>query len=89
MPEDQKNKIADNLDRIEADFEVKIIFACESGSRAWGFPSIDSDYDIRFIYVHKRDWYLSINVEELDDVIELPINNNLDFSGWNIRKVFP
>jgi predicted nucleotidyltransferase len=63
---------------------VTILYACESGSRAWGFPSPDSDYDVRFIYVHKRDWYLSLFDER--DVIEQPINDLLDISGWDLRK---
>jgi AraC-like DNA-binding protein len=59
-------------------------FACESGSRAWGFASQDSDYDVRFMYVHTRDWYLSI--EDRRDVIEEPISEGLDLSGWERRK---
>jgi predicted nucleotidyltransferase len=72
------------LDRIERDNEVKIILASESGSRAWGFPSLDSDYDVRFIYAHRRDWYLSILKRR--EVIELPISGDLDVSGWDFRK---
>ncbi len=72
------------LNRIEADHDVKIIFAIESGSRAWGFPSPDSDYDVRFVYAHKLDWYLTI--EPGRDVIERPISDELDISGWNIKK---
>lgn len=63
---------------------MKICLAVESGSRAWGFPSKDSDYDVRFIYVHKKDWYLSIDQKR--EVIELPINALLDINGWEIRK---
>ena len=63
---------------------MKIIYACESGSRAWGFASKDSDYDVRFIYVQPVDWYLSIT--EQKDVIEIPVNEELDISGWDIRK---
>jgi predicted nucleotidyltransferase len=79
-----KVKILENLKRIEIDYGVKIILACESGSRAWGFPSKDSDYDVRFIYVHPRDWYLPIHGKR--DVIELPIDAELDINGWDIRK---
>jgi hypothetical protein len=61
-----------------------VLYACESGSRAWGFESADSDYDVRFLYVHSRDWYLSI--EDHRDVIERPINDGLDISGWDLRK---
>jgi len=52
--------------------------------RAWGFPSPDSDYDVRFIYAHPKDWYLQLN--EQRDVIELPINDELDIAGWDLRK---
>jgi uncharacterized protein len=79
-----KSRILKKLDDIEQTHGIKIIYACESGSRAWGFPSTDSDYDVRFIYVHPNDWYLSI--AEKRDVIEMPINENLDISGWDIRK---
>ncbi len=76
--------ILHNLAKIERDEQVKILYACESGSRAWGFPSADSDYDVRFIYVHPLDWYLS--VFEKRDVIEHPINDQLDISGWDLKK---
>ncbi len=72
------------LKQVEEEHDVKIIFAVESGSRAWGFPSPDSDYDARFVYAHRRDWYLSLNPGR--DVIELPIDNELDINGWDIRK---
>lgn len=76
--------ITEELRNIENQYNVKILYACESGSRAWGFPSRDSDYDVRFIYIHHPDWYLSI--DEKRDVIELPINDLLDINGWDIRK---
>ncbi|GIN68877.1 hypothetical protein J41TS2_42980 [Bacillus sonorensis] len=69
---------------IENMNHVKILFAVESGSRAWGFPSQDSDYDVRFIYVHQKDWYLSIDAKR--DVIERPIHESLDISGWELTK---
>jgi len=76
--------IQDHLDRIEREHGVRVLFACESGSRAWGFASPDSDFDVRFIYVHPRDWYLSI--EQRRDVIEVPISDELDIAGWDLRK---
>ncbi|EEL52326.1 MULTISPECIES: nucleotidyltransferase domain-containing protein [Bacillus cereus group] len=79
-----KEKIQLQLEKIEKENNVKILFAVESGSRAWGFPSKDSDYDVRFVYIHPVDWYLSIN--EKRDVIEYPISDVLDISGWDIRK---
>ena len=77
-------EIKGKLKQIEADHSVKILWAIESGSRSWGFESPDSDYDVRFIYVNKPEWYLSIL--EKRDVIELPINEVLDISGWDLRK---
>lgn len=79
-----KKKILTSIDQIEKEYRVKIILACESGSRSWGFPSKDSDYDVRFLYVNTRDWYLTIS--EKSDVIELPINDELDINGWDLRK---
>jgi uncharacterized protein len=78
------NIIQRRLDKIEKEEKVKILYACESGSRAWGFASADSDYDVRFIYVHSRDWYLSI--ESGRDVIERPLKDEIDLSGWDFRK---
>ncbi|WP_053368345.1 nucleotidyltransferase domain-containing protein [Bacillus sp. FJAT-27245] len=84
----------DVLATIEKDYNVKILFACESGSRAWGFPSKDSDYDVRFIYIHTQDWYLSIDqgrdVIEIPkhDPISIPIDELLDVSGWELTKAF-
>lgn len=77
-------RIQETLTRIEAGHDVRILYACESGSRGWGFDSADSDWDVRFIYCHPRDWYLSI--EEERDVIELPIDDLLDVNGWDLRK---
>ncbi|SEW09838.1 hypothetical protein SAMN05428988_2017 [Chitinophaga sp. YR573] len=76
--------IIDKLLSIEAEQQVKILYACESGSRAWGFASPDSDYDVRFIYARPTTDYLSIR--ERRDVIEVPVNAILDISGWDIRK---
>lgn len=78
------NKIQDTLNQISEGEKVKILFACESGSRAWGFASPDSDYDVRFIYLQPKEYYLS--VDEKKDVIELPVNEILDVSGWDVRK---
>jgi len=73
------------LDSVAREEGVRILFAAESGSRAWGFASPDSDYDVRFIYVHSRDWYLSL-VEDRD-VIERPLDSRLvDLAGWDLRK---
>ncbi|RYD48892.1 MAG: hypothetical protein EOP85_02665, partial [Verrucomicrobiaceae bacterium] len=72
------------LGRIEKDHGVRIMYACESGSRAWGFASPDSDYDIRFIFVRQADSYLS--VQEGLESIDLPLEGELDAGGWDMRK---
>jgi predicted nucleotidyltransferase len=75
-----------SLQSIEREENVVILYACESGSRAWGFPSADSDYDVRFLYLRPVEWYLSVTVEEKRDVIERPIVGDLDINGWDLRK---
>src|SRR5689334_14501823 len=80
------DEIKNRLFEIEHQEKIQIFYACESGSRAWGFPSEDSDYDVRFLYVRPSEWYLSIDVEEKPDVIERPITDELDISGWDLRK---
>ena len=77
-------RVQNELAKVEADYGVRVLYACESGSRAWGFASRDSDYDVRFLYVHPRDWYLSVDNHR--DVIEQKIHENLDISGWELRK---
>lgn len=79
-----KEIILEKLHEIETENNVKILHAVESGSRAWGFPSPDSDYDVRFIYVRPTVDYLRLN--EIRDVIELPIDEVLDINGWDLKK---
>jgi predicted nucleotidyltransferase len=74
------------LDAVEAERGVRVLYACESGSRAWGFASTDSDYDVRFLYVGTRDSYLAIDLERRRDVIELPLDGVWDVNGWDLRK---
>ena len=80
-----REKIEKELQKIEAEHGVKIILAVESGSRAWGFASPDSDYDVRFIYLRKKEYYLRLN--PVRDVIELPIDEELDINGWDLQKM--
>lgn len=75
--------IKNKLKEIEDKRKVRILYACETGSRAWGFPSPDSDYDVRFIYMHDRDWYLSLN--DRKDTIE-HMDGDLDITGWDLKK---
>ncbi len=80
-----RNTILEKLKKIETKFDVKILYAAESGSRGWGFPSPDSDYDVRFIYIRPIEYYLSIN--EPADMLAVPISDELDILGWDLRKV--
>jgi predicted nucleotidyltransferase len=79
-----KDKILKKLKEIEIEKGVEILYAVESVSRAWGFASPDSDYDIRFIYKHDIDYYLSL--WEQTDVIKFMTEDYLDGSGWNLPK---
>ncbi len=79
-----RERILQQLSSIERQEAVRIFYACESGSRAWGFASPDSDYDVRFLYARPLDWYFSIT--EGRDVIERPEDELLDIGGWDIRK---
>jgi predicted nucleotidyltransferase len=76
--------IEDALRRIEAPDQVRVLFAVESGSRAWGFASRDSDWDVRFVYIRRPAWYLS--VQRRRDVLEYRPNDGLDVSGWDVKK---
>ena len=76
--------IEQKLKEIEQTEKVKILYCVESGSRAWGFASPDSDYDVRFIYVREKDYYLRLNPTR--DVIEWQLDDVLDINGWDIKK---
>ena len=86
IPKIVVDAVLQQLHEIEVKHGVRVLYACESGSRAWGFASADSDYDVRFIYSHPREWYLSIDLERKRDVIEVAIDGELDISGWDLRK---
>lgn len=79
-----KELIQEKLREIEQREECRILLAVESGSRAWGFASPDSDYDVRFIYMRPEKAYLRL--DRTRDVIEVPINDELDINGWDIDK---
>lgn len=79
-----RERIVEKLQKIEQTHNVKIIMAIESGSRAWGFASPDSDYDVRFIYVRNKEDYLKL--EGIRDVIEWKLDEVLDINGRDIRK---
>ncbi len=84
MTDSIRQRIDNELDRIEQAESVVVLYACESGSRAWGFESADSDYDVRFIYLRPTPWYLTIRDNR--SVIERPIHDELDIAGWDVSK---
>lgn len=79
-----KDIITDKLKEIEKSENVKILHAVESGSRAWGFESPDSDFDVRFIYVRRIDDYLKL--QDTKDFIDWELNEVLDINGWDLKK---
>lgn len=86
IPPEKQREIERRLTQAEQEHDVKVLLAIESGSRAWGFASPNSDFDGRFIYVHRPEWYLAITLEEQRDVIEYPIVDDMDVNGWDLRK---
>ncbi|MDM5178310.1 nucleotidyltransferase domain-containing protein [Massilia sp. DJPM01] len=86
IPVEVRAEIMRRLARTEQEEGVRILLAIESGSRAWGFASPNSDYDVRFIYAREADWYLAVDLEERRDVIEYPIVDDIDLNGWDLRK---
>lgn len=80
-----EDQILEKLKNTQTKYNVKIPIAIESGSRGWGFSSKDSDYDCRFIYVHEKDWYLS--VLDKKDFIEYAADEVFDINGWDLKKV--
>ena len=79
-----ETRIRAKLSEIEAREQVRILHAVESGSRAWGFASPDSDYDVRFVYVREPEFYLRLN--KTRDVIEWQLDDTLDINGWDLSK---
>jgi len=79
-----KQTILQKLHELGQSENIKILYACESGSRAWGFASPDSDFDVRFIYSRPVNDYLSI--VEMSDVVGLSVNEVLDIGGWDLKK---
>lgn len=76
--------IMKHLHDVEREHDVKILLSVESGSRAWGFESANSDWDVRFIFVHKPQWYFSIVKQR--DVIENMYDDGVDLAGWDLKK---
>ncbi|MCQ2574412.1 MAG: nucleotidyltransferase domain-containing protein [Treponema sp.] len=82
---DITNIIKAKLEEIELRENIHILYACESGSRAWGFASPDSDYDVRFVYVRPIEFYLKL--ENTKDTLECELNEIYDITGWDIKKL--
>ncbi|MDN3362331.1 nucleotidyltransferase domain-containing protein [Priestia megaterium] len=82
-----KETIVAALKKIEEDYDVKILYACESGSRAWDFPSKDSDYDVRFIYIHKKNKYLNLEIGRLDKYVRT-LSVELDDPTYELDQLF-
>ena len=77
-------EIQQQLLLLEEEHQIRILYAVESGSRAWGFASADSDWDVRFIYIHQLEWYLQI--DDKKDNYEKILPNDIDLSGWELKK---
>jgi hypothetical protein len=86
IPNEVRVEILRRIARAEREQKGRVLLAVESGSRAWGFASPNSEFDARFIYVHRRDSYLAVDLEERRDVIEYPIVDAIDLNGWDLRK---
>jgi len=85
IAEEMRAYVAAKLGAVATEEGVRVLYAAESGSRAWGFASPDSDYDVRFVYAHERNWYVSLWDDR--DVVERGIDEKLvDLAGWDIRK---
>ncbi|MFV0372813.1 DNA polymerase beta superfamily protein [Microbacterium sp.] len=88
LPPSLDAQVVAEIDRrlraVEDDHQVRIPWAIESGSRAWGFPSPDSDYDCRFLFVRRRDHYVTLWPRR--DVIETPLDKVFDVNGWDLAK---
>lgn len=76
--------IKEKLTEIEAKENLRILHCVEAGSRAWGFPSPDSDYDVRFIYVRPTEYYLRL--DKTRDVTEWQLDETFDINGWDLQK---
>ncbi|UOQ74921.1 nucleotidyltransferase domain-containing protein [Hymenobacter cellulosilyticus] len=79
------SRIAAALTQLEATHDIRILYACEAGSRAWGFPSPTSDYDVRFIYAQRPAWHLTL--DDNPDTLNFPVEDELDLAGWELRKM--
>lgn len=86
IPGETRTEIIRRISNAEREHGVRVIYAVQSGSRAWGLESPNSDFDVRFIYAHSKDWYVAVDLEEKRDVIEYDIVDEIDINGWDVRK---
>ena len=86
IPASIRTEILARIRKAEAEHGVRVLLAIESGSRAWGFESPNSDFDARFIYANQPNWYLAVGLEEQRDVIDYEIVDDIDLNGWDVRK---
>lgn len=77
--------VPEKLRQIELEYGIRVLYAAESGSRAWGTHSPRSDFDVRFIYIRPREEYLRL--EQTRDVLEFPITGEWDMCGWDLAKM--
>ena len=83
---DITSKILQRILNAEKEYGIRVLYAVESGSRAWGFESPNSDFDVRFIYANPKNWYVDLDIEDKRDVIEYDIVDEIDINGWDVRK---
>lgn len=81
---EMRHLVPQKLKEIEREYGIRVLYAAESGSRAWGTHSETSDFDVRFIYIRPREDYLRL--EKVRDVLEFPIEDDWDMSGWDLFK---
>lgn len=79
-----REQVRERLAGLEREHGIRVVYACEAGSRAWGFASGDSDFDVRFLYVRPQPWYLGVT--ERKDGLDFPVEGALDFAGWDVKK---
>ncbi len=79
-----REEILISLTSLEAEQGIRVLYACESGSRAWGFASRDSDWDVRFFFVHPQREYLRVQLPA--DHLHRDLPGDLDITGWDLRK---
>ena len=80
-----KETITEYIANLEREENIRVLLAAESGSRSWGFPSADSDYDVRIIYVHAPEWYFAVS-KTRDTIEYMSDDRQFDLSGWDLRK---